>query len=439
MKYQEVTLSGWGQSNKTLSKVVRPERQRDIALRGIQGIARGCGRAFGDAAVSSQHMVISMVRLNRFLSFDQEKGVLRAEAGATVQDIVATFVPRGWMLPVTPDTQHATLGGCAAADIHGLNHPSCGTFGKHVKEMELFLPDGTKRKCSPSQNPSLFWSTIGGLGLTGVISELTLQLVPIETAYVNINTFETDDIKSACELLKSPLSSDPYASVWIHPIDYKRCLVKTASHASLKQVPEGVDDPLRSKPFRSITIPPLLFSAKAARAISRFLWNRSLKKPSQSIQSLVSYFYPTDHLHYFYRIYGKKGGVHYQCVLPDSSSLEKMIERVRLEKIPSTHISFKRLGAEGLGYLSFPQPGFALSIHFPIRHEAIYPFLDQLDHLVADSGGRVNISEDSRMNYILFRKMYPRYQDWLIEKRKIDPENSMISDLSRRLHMGKEL
>ncbi len=442
----KMTLSGWGNYPANQAIVERPERFHQLHVDAKNIIARGLGRSYGDAALNTDRDVILMERLNRFLAFDEKTGVLKAEAGTSLEEILETFIPRGWFLPVTPGTKYVTLGGCLAADIHGKNHHVDGTFGAHVNEFELLLANGSKRRCSPKQNPELFWGTVGGMGLTGIITEMALQLIPIETAYMQVQHHFAKNLDAVLAILENKQLDDRYSVAWIDCLsggeNFGRSIVMNAHHAAKKDLPAHISDPYQIKASKKISL-PFYFPAWAlnswsVRAFNSLYCKIQKSKTSPFLLDYDRYFYPLDSINHWNRLYGKQGFLQYQFVVPFKTAQEAL-HVILGEFVKSKRASFlavlKRFGSESEGFLSFPKEGYTLALDLPISGPELFPFLDHLDNLVLKYEGRGYLAKDARMQPETFRSMYPRFNAWQKIKADVDPEDKFSSDLSRRLRM----
>lgn len=252
-------LSGWGCYPSTYSYLSRPERVQDFQALEFPLIARGYGKSYGDASLNTERDVVLMERMNCFLSFDEQSGILKAEAGVSLDKILRTFIPRGWFIPVTPGTKYATLGGCFAADVYGKNHHVDGTFSQYVKEIELLLPDGSMLVCSPESNPDLFWATAGGMGLTGIITKLTLQLMTIETAYMTVKHYQAKNLGEVLGILDDPKKQDKYSVAWIDCQAkgefFGRGVVMNGHHSIHEELPNHIDNPFKINARKQISLP----------------------------------------------------------------------------------------------------------------------------------------------------------------------------------------
>ncbi len=442
-------LSSWGNYPVVTANVVRPERYAELQqLRGRR-IARGLGRSYGDAALLSKGQVVLMERLDRFLAIDDATGIVRAEAGVSLESLLHHLLPRGWFPPVTPGTKFVTLGGCVAADVHGKNHHCDGTFGAHVQELELVLADGSVRRCSPSEDKELFWATIGGMGLTGIISEVTLQMTKVESAYMMTHHHSAKDLEAVLRLLAEGGADDKYSVAWIDCLasgrELGRSVVILGHHANADQLStKQRHAPLKVIPGRQASIPLMLpfslVNSWSVKAFNAFYYWLQSAKTEEHVVGYDSFFYPLDVIHHWNRIYGKKGFVQYQCVLPTQTAaegLKALLERLTTSRRASFLAVLKRFGPEGSGLLSFPMPGFTLALDIPVD-AGLFSLLDDLDAEVLRHGGRVYLAKDARLSASAFRTMYPRYEAFAAVKAAVDPTNSFCSDLSLRLNIGEQ-
>ena len=440
-------ISGWGRYPVQTCELIRPERYAELMPSAEKVIVRGQGRSYGDAALNEGGRVILSERLNRVLEFDEDSGLLRAEAGVALKDILDIAVPRGWFLPVTPGTKFVSLGGCLAADVHGKNHHGGGTFGAHVQEIELILANGTRTHCSADRKADLFWATVGGMGLTGIIGEVTLRLIPIESASMLVQHRAARDLDAGFKLLDDKDFDDVYTVAWIDCLarshSLGRSIVMRGHHALLSELPARK----REQPFARnarrqrnvpLNLPSWVLNPLSVGTFNNLYYWRQGRKHKPDIVDYESYFYPLDAISDWNRLYGKKGFVQYQCVLPTAGAFDGMrqiLELLATSRRASFLAVLKRFGAAGMGMLSFPMPGYTLALDLPVRDPGLFKLLDHLDEIVARSGGRVYLAKDCRLAPDTFRAMYPRYEEWLAFKRAVDPGNRFSSSLSRRLRL----
>jgi FAD/FMN-containing dehydrogenase len=438
-------ISGWGRYPVQTCELERPERYADLRPDTDSVIARGQGRSYGDAALNEHGRVLLTERVNRLLEFDVAKGCLRAEAGTTLAEILDVIVPMGWFLPVTPGTKFVSLGGCVAADIHGKNHHHEGSFGDHVLSMELILADGSRVICSPSEKPELFWATVGGMGLTGIIGEVTIKLIPVQSALMKVHHHAAVDLAQLFRIMQDPDLDDRYTVAWLDSMatgkNIGRGVVMCGHHVAAEDVPDHFHGDI--KPAHRLSI-PFNFPAFALNRFSISAFNaRYYKKEGGRRYPFLcnydSYFYPLDAIAQWNRMYGKHGFLQYQCVIPDATSFDgirTLLEELSGSRRPSFLAVLKRLGPQGRGLLSFPLSGYTLSLDLPIRNNGLLELLNKLDEIVLQLGGRVYLAKDARLSTESFRAMYPRYTEWLAIKNAVDPQNRFSSSLSRRVGIG---
>ncbi len=433
-------LGGWGRYPLADTRAVRPERARGLTPVGEHCLARGLGRAYGDAALLSGGTLVLTERLNRFLAFDPESGVVRAEAGVTLKDLLEALVPRGWFVPVTPGTKNCTLGGCLAADVHGKNHHREGTFSNHVPEFEIVLADGSRQ--TARRGDDLFWATAGGMGLTGLASELTLQMTPVETAFMRVRHTRSKDLDRTIELLTDPGHDARYTVAWIDCLaggrNLGRGIFMAGEHALRSEVSLRVANPLsvpfrRQKPF-PMDLPGWALNPTTIKAFN-LVYDWAKGRRTEFVCDYDQFFYPLDGIQGWNRMYGKRGFLQYQYVLPTATAREGtrlVLERLSQAKKASFLAVLKRFGPQGEGWLSFPTEGLTLALDIPFS-DGLLTFLDELDDIVLSHGGRLYMAKDARMKPAVLRSGYPRLGDFCEFKKSIDPEGRFDSDMARRL------
>lgn len=441
-------MAGWGNYPISPADTFRPERIGDLSPQGEHTIPRGLGRSYGDATLNTGQSVILTERLNRFLHFDDQKGVLLCEAGTTLEEILEVFVPRGWFLPVVPGTKFVTVGGAIAADIHGKNHHCDGTFSAHIHHLTLIQADGSSLFCSPTENEKAFWATVGGMGLTGIIGEVALQLVPVETAYMKVEHHPAKDLETVMHLLQTQGQEAKYSVAWIDCLakgsSMGRSIVMNGRHAHTDELPPKVTAPLLLPSSTQVSVPfnfpSWTLNPLTVKAFNGFYYAVQSRKNAPFVVDYDSYFFPLDAVGSWNRIYGKKGFIQYQFVLPTEDSargLLTLLDRLTTHRCASFLAVLKCFGPQGKGLLSFPSPGYTLALDIPVKNNALFSFLDELDELVMGYGGRVYLAKDTRLSPKSFRRMYPLYEPWLEVKQALDPQGRFSSDLSRRLKMGE--
>jgi len=444
---REMKLAGWGRYPVVDTQVYRPEKIAElaavVAANSTSLTPRGAGRAYGDAAVNGGNRVVDVQRLNRMIAFDPESGILRCEAGVTIAEIIEVFMPRGFFPPVTPGTKFVTIGGSLAADVHGKNHHRDSSLANHVLNFDLMLASGEVRRCSREQNADLFWATAGGMGLTGVILEVELRLIPVESAWIDGEVIRARNADDALETFERSDREYRYSAAWIDcaitGVSLGRSVVHLGNFAPLAVLPPK----RRAAPFEGKhgihPMVPFEFPNFALNSLSIRAFNAgyyALHRGEHALVDSDTFFYPLDSIHGWNRIYGKRGFVQYQCVWPLAESRAGLIETV--EAIArSGRGSFltvlKKFGPQE-GMLSFPMPGYTLALDFAVD-PGLFPFLDRLDEMVLKRGGRVYLAKDARMKPEMFQAMYPNLPRWQSIRAGADPNHRFSSSLSRRLGM----
>lgn len=438
-------LSGWGRYPVQECELRRPERYAGLLEDQSPRIARGQGRSYGDAALNGDGLVLLTERVNRMLKFDSERGVLHAESGVALAELMRCLVPRGWFPKVTPGTQYASLGGCVAADVHGKNHHRDGTFSESVKELVLLTADGKRLRCSPGRNSGAFWATVGGMGLTGTIGEVALSLRPIESAYLVAEHHPTGNLDETLAYLDDDVFDDQYTVAWIDGMavgdSLGRGVFMRGHHAALSDLPAQIRNNPLEIPGRGahrvpVDLPGWFMNSLFLQAFNALYYRRQGARQTPFVIDYASFFHPLDAIGDWNRLYGRSGFIQYQCVVPSESgrdTLHGILERLVSEGHGSFLAVLKKFGAEGRGLLSFPKPGYTLAVDIPRPGEKLFEILNELDREVANSGGRVYLAKDARLNPDMFRIMYPRYAEWYRMKQDLDPDWVFCSSLSRRL------
>lgn len=414
-------LSGWGRYPVVDCRVERFGRGgglRGLLQRAPTLIARGNGRSYGDAALNAD-LTLSMLGADRILAFDEETGLLTCEAGVLLDDILRMFVPRGWFPPVVPGTRFVTVGGLIAADVHGKNHHHAGTFGAHVESLTLAAAGGQVRECSRTENADLLRATIGGMGLTGVILSAAFRLQPIETAWISQEVLPAADLDAALALFEA--SHDwPYSVAWLDTLARGRALgrgllLRGRPLAHRELPPRLARDPLRPAAGGSLGIPcdaPSRLLNRASIGAFNALWYRLGRARSGAARPVhfEPFFFPLDRIRAWNRLYGRRGFVQYQCVLPrrESRGVAALLERIADAGQGSFLAVLKLLGAGRAGMLSFPMEGYTLALDFPLR-EGTLALLDALDAITHAHGGRVYLAKDACCRPDRMRLGYPEW------------------------------
>jgi decaprenylphospho-beta-D-ribofuranose 2-oxidase len=401
-------------------------------------IARGLGRAYGDAAQNAGGAVIDMTTHDRILSFHD--GVVSVEAGISLGALISHVLPQGWFVPVTPGTQHVTVGGAIASDVHGKNHHRDGSFSRWVDSIELLTPAG-RRTLTPGSDA--FAATCGGMGLTGVILEATLRLVPVESAWVSEDIERCSDVDDCMARMSERDDEYRYSVAWIDCLArgarLGRSVLMRGDHAPSSALPSGTEPLARRSGLRLPGLPWApngLLRRETVAAFNEVYFRRAPASERGRLVALDPFFYPLDAVSGWNRMYGSRGFLQYQFVVPFGSegeaALREALERLSGARVASFLAVLKRFGP-GSGMISFPMPGWTLALDMPAGDPSLGPLLDGLDSLVASAGGRVYLSKDSRLRPELLGSMYPELESWRSAVRELDPDGVMRSDLSRRL------
>jgi len=438
-------LHGWGHHPVIEAHT---ETREDLSLASEHAVlSRGLGRAYGDAALtprSDTGTVSVTTRANRVLSFDAQTGFLRAEAGLSLSDLAHTYLPRGFFTPVSPGTQYVTLGGMVAADIHGKNHHVDGTFGRHVRQLTMRVGDGRVLTVSRDQEPELFAATLGGMGLTGHILDVEVQLAAVPSPWLVEESERFGSTAAVFDALNAASESWPMTVAWIDtsiggPAAGRGIVVK-GRWATPQEAPEH--PPGRQ---RSIRVPPIFPSGVMNRATIRglnTLWYR--KHPRRPVHRVVSpghMFWQLDLATEWYRGYGKRGFTQYQCIMPrDLGVYERFLALFRGLGGSSFVTVFKDCGEAGEGLLSFPMRGTSLALDIPITTvEAATAMVRELNAFVIDHGGRVYLAKDAFTTAGDLRRMYPQIDAFQAVRARFDPEQRIRSALGKRLLPRQEV
>src|SRR5690554_6687289 len=434
-----INVSSWGRlSNaphhlEVLGHQTPPEHV--ITDRG-PGVCRGMGRSYGDVCLNPQGTLWQTTGLDRFIQFDPETGRLRCEAGVLLRDIQRQLVPRGWMLPVTPGTQLVTVGGAIANDVHGKNHHRMGCFGDHVLRFRLARTDGSVVECradGDATSVGLYRASIGGLGLTGVIVDVELQLRRIESPWLRTETLPYQTLDEFFELAQQSEADWEYTVSWVDCLSGSdpRGIFLRANHCPLPA--DGTPPSLRTRSMTIPLTPPIsLVNRLSLRPFNALYYAAQRRQAGPGLSHYQPFFYPLDSIHHWNRMYGPKGFYQYQCVIPEVSAkqtISELLSTIADSGQGSFLAVLKTLGARPTsGLLSFPMPGATLALDFPNRGQATLALLEKLDFLVQNAGGRLYLAKDARMPADMFHNSYPNIGDFLPYR---DP--GISSAMSRRL------
>ena len=439
--HRPVVMS-WGRALREPHEVLgMPQRHSALPLPAEgNALPYGNGRSYGDSGLNPGGALIMARQLDRFISFDAATGVLRCEAGVLLADILKLVLPQGWFLPVTPGTQFVTVGGAIANDVHGKNHHVAGSFGNHVRCLELLRSDGSRRLCSPTEHADWFGATVSGLGLTGLITWAELQLRRVHNPWLNSETIKFGSVDGFFELSAQSAPTHEYTVAWVDCAAsgprLGRGLFNRANHApavlsddELRRLPAGAAPPTRNMP---LTPPVSLVNGLSLRAFNVLYYHRQRQAQVQGLQHYRPFFYPLDALLNWNRMYGPRGFYQYQCVVPPTDALK--VTRTLLSTIArSGSGSFlavlKQFGdVPSPGWLSFPQPGTTLALDFPNQGERTLRLFASLDAIVREAGGRLYPAKDGRLPAEMFQAGHPRWSEFATY---VDPRFS--SGLWRRV------
>lgn len=403
-------------------------------------IPRGLGRCYGDSALWRK--IVSSLKFNRMLEFREEQGILTCEAGASLKEIVEVFVPRGWFLPVTPGTKHVTVGGAIASDVHGKNHHKEGAFSDHLVSVDIMLPEGSVITCSKTENPEIYRGLCGGMGLTGIILKATLKLKKIESAYIKQKVLKARDINEVMEMFEK-YDNMTYSVAWIDCLakgrSSGRSILMLGEHATAGDIKGLVPaNPLAVKEGKPLhlpfSFPGFILNSFTAKAFNSLYYFRKPKE-QDSIVDHNAFFFPLDSIDNWNKLYGRAGFLQYQFVLPEAvaaKGLKEILGRIGNSGMGSFLAVLKLMGKENSNLISFPMKGYTLALDFPIT-AGLFPFLDELDKIVLEYGGRLYLAKDSRMSSDMFRQSYKRAEEFASFKYKIDREGKFRSLQSERL------
>lgn len=422
----------WGNYPKVESNFNDFEQHRKSSLFKQNTIPFGNGRSYGDSCISEN--IIRFKNYNHFISFDKKNGLLTLQSGVLLSEIIEVVIPNGWFLKVNPGTKLITVGGAIASDIHGKNHHVEGCFSECVNWFSLLLPSGEIFKCSREENQEMFYSTCGGMGLTGYIIDVEIQLKSINSIYINQKTTKTKNLTETFEVFET-IKNEPYSVAWID------CLSKGDKIGRSLIMSGDFDDDgnLNYCPKKRLNIPfnfPSFSLNTLTVKIFNFLYyNRVFKKISFQKVNFDSFFFPLDSIRNWNRIYGKNGFTQYQFILPKEESyegLKSILNEISKSGKGSFLAVLKLYGKENKNYLSFPLEGYSLALDFKIDKE-VFNLLDKLDQIVLNHKGRIYLSKDVRVSKETFEKGYPQIKKFREVRRKYKLNEVLTSLQSQRV------
>jgi FAD/FMN-containing dehydrogenase len=408
-------IESWGRIGASGHDLVTPwtlaQARRALESSPTPWLAHGLGRSYGDVALNAGGRLIDTTKLDRFIAFDRDTGVLEAEAGVTLEDVIRLVLPRGWFLPTTPGTKFVTLAGAVANDVHGKNHHRVGTFGCWVRSLELARSDGSVHRCSADENPELFRATIGGLGLTGLITKVSLQLAKVPGAYLDSEEVPFHNLGEFFAL-----AADSDAETWEHTVAWMDCVGRSAGRGIFMRAnwsdKGGYDlrlDGMKvTVPFQP---PGFLLNSATIKLFNETFYRIKSWRARRTLQHFDPCFYPLDSINRWNLLYGRRGFYQYQCVIPRAVQREAMDELLKIisaSGLASFLVVIKVFGDKpSPGYLSFPMPGTNLALDFPNRGPVVHKLFERMDKIVADANGRIYPCKDGRMGAEIFKSGYP--------------------------------
>jgi decaprenylphospho-beta-D-ribofuranose 2-oxidase len=431
-------VAGWGGGARAAVKLLRPPDIESLAAavagwrgQNVGAIARGMGRSYGDAAQLTRGVAIEMTLLRR-IELDPSGATVTAEAGITIGELLEAVVPHGLIVPVVPGTQHVTLGGAIASDIHGKNHATAGTLGSHVRALGLLSASGELLELEPGSAGGLFEATLGGMGLTGVILWARVSLRRVGGSLLAVDTDRVADLDEALTVLSEP--GGPHRVAWLDLLGARagRGIVTRAEHMS--GVPAEGGPTVRARATVPEHWPAWLLRPATVGAFNGVHFRRAPRRERGRLQSFGAHMFPLDGLEKWPRLYGRRGLVQYQLVVPTDrdEALRAVIVTLRRARVPCFLAVLKDFGPANCAPLSFPIQGWTLALDLPRSAPGLERALRRCDELVAAAGGRVYLTKDARLSRDAVEAMYARLPEWRAIRDRVDPDGLWSSDLALR-------
>src|ERR1700723_3354911 len=427
-KQDQPQFESWGRYPKHFAEV-RPLFWKEDFPASIppesKMLAVGMGRSYGDVCLLPHGTLLETPNLDRLISFDGQTGLLRCEAGLTLAEMLDFAVPRGWFLPVSPGTKYVTVGGAIANDIHGKNHHVAGTFGLHTPRFELVRSDGTQIVASVTENPEWYAATIGGMGLTGLITWAGGQMRPFVPRRIRYRSTKFNGLEEFVALSEASAHQE-YSVAWIDCVsqgrNFARGLFLAGEHDENPGPLTPLDKPKVMMPF---DLPAFVLNRSSVGAFNTLYYHKQIGKRRSGLTDYEPFFYPLDRILQWNRLYGQQGLLQFQCVLPwagDSMGMIQLLKAITASGLASFLAVLKVFGdVASPGMMSFPMPGITLALDFPIRREVSFALLDRLAAITADFGGRMYPAKDACMSAAHFQQFYPQWEQWALY---IDPSFS---------------
>ncbi len=437
MPAHTATLSGWGRLPAPGREVLAEDLE--AATRGAV-LSRGLGRSYGDSSLPAdpRDRVIGTRLADRILAFDPATGVLRAEAGLSLEELNRLFIPRGFFTPVSPGTKFVTLGGLVASDVHGKNHHVAGCFGAHVRGLRLRLADDRVVTCGPAEEAELFWGTVGGMGLLGHILEVEVTLERIASPYIRMESQRVGSIDEFLAALTEAAGRWPMTMGWIDCLsggrNLGRGILMAGRWASADEAPSAPPPPVK-KIRMPIELPNLALNPLTARAFNSLYYWKHLRRHGGGVIAPEPFFYPLDAILEWNRVYGPRGFTQYQCVLPRAAgapAVREFMTQLSALGAASPLCVIKDCGPQGQGVLSFPLAGTSIAVDMAVSSETP-AIVARLNEFVIAAGGRIYLTKDRFTTAAHFRAMEPRLEQFLALRRRFDPQQRLRSAQSVRL------
>lgn len=447
-------LSGWGATAPTHARLVRADTADQVASVLAEGhthggvIARGAGRSYGDAAQNAGGMVLDATALRGPAALDPARGLVQVAAGTSFGELLLALAAEGLTLPVVPGTRHLTVGGAIASDVHGKNHPHDGSLARHVEFLTLCTPADGPLLVSRDLHPDLFDATIGGMGLTGVVLEAALRVVPLRSPRALADIDHSPSLEGALSLM-AERTAHRYAIAWVDLLSQGRAFGRAVITRSEEAPAQAVRARRRGVPLRGGApfsleaaigvprgVPAGLLRPATVRAFNALHWHAARPAHGREL-TMGAQLFPLDVLGNWNRLYGPAGFVQYQFATPRGQEdvLLTVVERLRARRVPMYLAALKRFGPGSGGPLSFPLEGFTLAIDIPAQARGLRDALDSADELVAGAGGRVYLAKDARLRSDMLAAMYPELGRFRELRARVDPHGSLRSDMARRLEL----
>lgn len=437
-------ISGWGlyPKIKAVANIPTEIKQLRNTLSYIKNnnlniIPRGLGRSYGDSSLATN--IIDVTRLNKFTEFNSNTGILSCLAGTSLDDILKFLVPKGWFIPVTPGTKYVTIGGAIASDVHGKNHHLHGSFSEFVLSLKLLTANGEIINCSKTVNHEIFYATCGGMGLTGIILEATIQLTPIKSSFIKQTVVQTNTLNELIEQLDY-YNNITYTVAWVDCLNINKNSNDLKSLLLLGEEFENDSSLNNIHSPSKINIPcslPVTFLNKYTMQFYNYMhYMSNTKKDLVTKVHYDKFFYPLDNIQNWNYLYGSKGFLQYQFVIPknieSSKNLQNIFDFIKKEEVYPYLVVLKKFGKANNNYLSFPEEGYTVTFDFKVDNK-IFDFLDKLDKKILDYNGKIYLTKDARMKKEIFKSSYKKLDKFLEIKSIIDPNGIFKSEQYKRL------